>query len=271
MEGVRFQLPSSQDPYDPMIRAEKLSYAYGRQGRGKPVLEDINFAIARGDRVAVIGPSGCGKTTLLYILAGLLPPVSGGVWVDGEPVQARRQKTALILQEYGLLPWKTVWQNVALGLRIRGQDRKQMEEKVSGMLEELDLAEFCGAYPNQLSGGQKQRVAVARALVLEPDLLLMDEPFSALDALSREQLQNELLLLGQRRRMTLVLVTHSISEAVFLGAKVIILSPQPGGIRAIVETESGQLDYRETHDFHGKCRVIRRHLASTMDIDGLTV
>lgn len=253
-----------------MIHVERLSFTYGKSGGGKPVLEDIDLSIAKGERVAIIGPSGCGKTTLLYILAGLVSPTSGAVWVDSEPVRPRRQQTALILQEYGLLPWKTVRQNVALGLQIRRQDRRYTEEKVNEILEELGLGELGGTYPSRLSGGQKQRVAVARALALEPDLLLMDEPFSALDALSREQLQNEFLLLGLRRQITLVLVTHSISEAVFLGAKVIILSPQPGRIEAIVETASGDLDYRDTQDYHDQCGVIRRHLAKAMDIDGLT-
>lgn len=255
---------------NPMIRIENLCFTYGKSGGGRPVLEDINLSITKGERVAIIGPSGCGKTTLLYILAGLVPPTTGAVWVDGEPVRARRWQTALILQEYGLLPWKTVWQNVALGLEIRRQDRRYVKEKVDDILQELGLGEFGGAYPATLSGGQKQRVAVARALALQPDLLLMDEPFSALDALAREQLQDELLLLGMRRQITLALVTHSIGEAVFLGRKVIILSPQPGRIEAIVETASGELDYRDTKDYHEQCGIVRRHLAKAMDIDGLT-
>jgi NitT/TauT family transport system ATP-binding protein len=183
--------------------------------------------------LAVVGPSGCGKTTLLSLIAGLLPPTQGELRVDGKPVAARRAGTALIMQEYGLLPWKTVRQNVALGLQIRGQSQEPAEQALA----EVGLADLGRRWPHQLSGGQRQRVAIARSLALQPDLLLMDEPFSALDALTREEMQELLLSIWQRRKTSMVLVTHSISEAVYLGQQILVLSARPGQPVALVRNQ----------------------------------
>ena len=250
-----------------MIRLENLSFFYHNSAAAEPVLENIDLTVPKGHRLAIIGPSGCGKTTLLYILAGLLPPTAGIALVEGKEVTTKRHKTALILQEYGLLPWKTVRQNVALGLEIRRQSKRVINEKVQATLQELGLEAHCHAYPDRLSGGQKQRVAIARALTLEPDLLLMDEPFSALDALTREELQNEILLLAKKRNITLVLVTHSITEAAFLGEEVAILTPMPATIYEMVATTGGSVEYRDSRDYHEMCKAIRGHLARAMGKD----
>ena len=164
-----------------MIKARNVSYAYGET----VALRDVSFDLPRGETLAVVGPSGCGKTTLLGLIAGLMRITGGELLVDGEPVRPRRPGTALILQDYGLLPWKTVRENAALGLRIR----RMPSEAADQALREVGIADLAGRWPHQLSGGQQQRVAIARSLALGPDLLLMDEPFSALDALTREEMQ----------------------------------------------------------------------------------
>ncbi len=198
-----------------------------------------------------MGPSGCGKTTLLSLIAGLLPVTSGELLVAGEAVQPRRPGTSLVLQEYGLLPWKTVRRNAGLGLEIRGQSL----EAADRALAEVGLKELANRWPHQLSGGQRQRVAIARSLALEPDLLLMDEPFSALDALTREEMQDLLLSIWQRRQTSLVLVTHSIAEAVYLGQQIIVLSPRPGRIVGHFRNESvGDRRGRRFHELINEIR-----------------
>ena len=183
-----------------MVLIENLVVTYKTPSANVEALGGVSFRVATGEICAIIGPSGCGKSTLLYVLAGLLPHFEGRVMVDGEPVRPGRRKTALILQDYGLLPWKNVFENVALGLEIRGVAHAERKEKVTALLRELDLYEVRQLYPGQLSGGQRQRVAIARVLALNPDLLLMDEPFSSLDALTREALQESLLEIWRRSR-----------------------------------------------------------------------
>lgn len=243
-----------------MVRVEGLHFSYKTPSGRIPVLSNVNLDIPAGDTVAILGPSGCGKTTFLYILAGLLQPDSGQVLIRGKPLTSRRLQTALILQEYGLLPWKTVWQNVALGLQIRKRPKAEIKDRVEKVLAEMGLSAHRNAYPNQLSGGQKQRVAVARALVLDPDLLLMDEPFSALDALTRERLQDEMLLLWKRHKITMVIVTHSIEEAVFLGQRVVVFSPRLRQIAAVIPSLMNEVGYRKTDAFYKTCLQVRKHL-----------
>lgn len=198
-----------------------------------------------------MGPSGCGKTTLLNLMAGLLLPTAGSLMVGGRPVAPRRPGTALILQDYGLLPWKSVRANAALGLQIRGLPL----DKADQGLEEVGLADLGHRWPNQLSGGQRQRVAIARSLALEPDLLLMDEPFSALDALTREEMQDLLRSIWRRRQTTLVLVTHSIAEAVYLGEQILVLSPRPGRVAGHIRNPySGD---RRSSGFHQMTNAVR--------------
>lgn len=199
---------------------------------------------------------------MLLLAAGLLLPSEGSVRVADQPVEGPRRATALILQEHGLLPWKTVEENAALGLLIRGGGRAEARRLAGEALSRVGLSEFARAYPAELSGGMRQRVGLARAVALDADLLLMDEPLSALDALTREDLQDVLLELWRRRGHAQVLVTHSIEEAVFLGRRVVVMSPRPGRVAHIVANpEMGEAGYRQSAAFYERCAELRRLLA----------
>ncbi|MDP2181028.1 MAG: ABC transporter ATP-binding protein [Actinomycetota bacterium] len=232
-------------------------------------LDDVELSVADGESVAIIGPSGCGKSSMLLLASGLLAPTVGEMRVAGSPVSGTRRTTALILQDFGLLPWKTVRHNAALGLEIRGVARPEIAKRVHSSLDSVGLAEFENAYPGELSGGMRQRLAVARALALDADLLLMDEPLSALDALTREDLQGLLLCLWQDRGHTSVLVTHSIEEAVFLGQRVVVLTPRPGSVARIVDNPGvGESGHRESVGFYERCAEVRRILAEEGAVGG---
>jgi len=235
------------------------------EGSGRPVraLDGFTLQVAAGEPVAVIGPSGCGKSTLLLLAAGLLAPGEGSVRVDGAPLAGVRRETALILQDYGLLPWKTVADNAGLGLEIRGASRADRQPRVDEALCRVGIADFARAYPGELSGGMRQRLALARAVALDADLLLMDEPLSALDALTREDLQDVLLELWRGRAHAQVLVTHSIEEAVFLGRRIVVMTPRPGKVAAVVNNLAmGEEGYRASVAFHERCAELRALLAS---------
>jgi NitT/TauT family transport system ATP-binding protein len=241
-----------------MLELRNASLTYTSGETNIPALCEINLMLQRGRSYAVIGPSGGGKTSLLLLMAGLLKPTRGEIDFLGERLYRPHQKMALILQEYGLLPWKTVWENAALGLKIRGTSKEGISAGLQPLLNELGLRDVINRYPNQISGGQRQRVALARALALNPELLLMDEPLSALDALTRENLQQLILRIWLQRRITIVLVTHSIEEAVFLGQEIVVLSQSPGRIRAIVDNPlMGTADFRNVLSFHQKCTEVR--------------
>ena len=194
-------------------------------------LGDVSFDVADGEFVSILGPSGCGKTTLLRIIAGLETQTSGDIIVNGETIGGPSPKRGMVFQEYSLFPWKTVIDNVSFGLRMQGVSAPQAREKALGYLELVGLSEFADSYPNALSGGMKQRVAIARALANEPDILLMDEPFGALDAQTRNNLQNELLRIWKEKKLTILFVTHSVDEAVYLSDKIIVLSERPATIK----------------------------------------
>ena len=232
-------------------------------------LDGLDLAVADGEPVAVIGPSGCGKSTLLLLAAGLLAPTRGRVAVGGTPVAGPRLTTALIWQDFGLLPWKTVLANAALGLQVRRIGRAERHNRARASLARVGLGEFEHAYPGELSGGMRQRLALARALALDADLLLMDEPLSALDALTREDLQDLLLELWLQRRHTSVLVTHSIEEAVYLGRRVIVLTPRPGRVAAQIDNpRMGEPGYRDTPEFYERCVEVRHLLAAEGAVGG---
>jgi len=238
-----------------MIEVNDLTFAY----QELDVIKDINFNIEPGESLAVIGPSGCGKSTLLYLLAGLEKADSGEIKIKGENLEQIRENTGVILQDYGLFPWKTVHENLALGLKIRGYSKQRREEIVAKTLDSLGIRKFTENYPAELSGGQKQRVAVGRSMVLKPDLMLMDEPFSALDALTREEMQNLILKIHNRDHLTFILVTHDIAEAVFLGKKIAVM--REGRIIDILENPHfGESDLREKEDFF----LLQRQLRKTM-------
>ena len=245
-----------------MIALDQVHLSFADNGRVLPVLEDVSLQVGAGASCAVIGPSGCGKTSLLFLLAGLLKPTAGTVRV------ADRSRTGVILQHYGLLPWKSVAANIALGLRLQGADRERTRARVDELLVEMDLAAFADHFPGQLSGGMQQRVALARALATEPRLLLMDEPLSALDALTRERLQHTILGVWQRHRVTMVLVTHSIEEAAFLGQTVVVLTDRPARVAAVVENPgAGRADYRQSETFFHQCHQLRTLIREQVHAD----
>jgi NitT/TauT family transport system ATP-binding protein len=211
------------------------------QGRSDEVraLSEVNLTVGGGEFVSLIGPSGCGKSTLLRLIADLIEPTTGTVTVAGRPAaQARReQEYGIAFQQAGLFEWRTVRRNVELPLELRGMSKADRKARAEQMLELVGLADFAGHYPGQLSGGMQQRVAIARALAVQPPLLLMDEPFGALDEMTRERLQSELLGICATTGTSTVFVTHSISEAVFLSDRVVVMSARPGRITASIEVD----------------------------------
>ena len=244
-----------------ILRFHGLCLDYTSAAGSIRALENLEFSVACGEPLVLIGPSGCGKTSTLLLAAGLLRPTSGEVQVDGAVIRTPRPATALILQEYGLLPWKTVFENAALGLRIRHLTRTQITERTLAALEQVELAQFAKNYPDELSGGMRQRLALARALTLDADLLLMDEPLSALDAMLREGMQDTLLRLWQTRQHAQVLVTHSIEEAAFLGRRIAVYSARPGTIRVWLDNPGmGDLDYRADPAYSRCCLELRKML-----------
>lgn len=197
------------------------------------VIEELDLTVEEGEFVAIVGPSGCGKSTLLRLLSGLVKPSQGSVAIDNLEVSGPNPRHNLVFQDHALYPWRTVQQNIALGLEIQRQNPAQMRPRVDSLLELVGLESFAAYYPHQLSGGMRQRAALARALAVEPDVLFLDEPFGALDAMTRLVLQDELLRLWLDSRMTVVLVTHDVEEALFLADRVIVMSALPGRIREV--------------------------------------
>ena len=243
------------------IRFDNVTLAYGEGAEALVAVRDVSFEASAGRAMAIIGPSGCGKSTLLHMAAGLLAPTAGTVEVGGQQLCAPRQETALIPQDLGLFPWKTVIANAELGLRLHDVAKPIARERAMAALEDVGLAGFERAYPKELSGGMRQRLALARALAMDADVLLMDEPLSAIDALLRESLQDMLLELWQRRGHTQLLVTHSIEEAVYLGQTVLVMSERPGTVKACVENPGmGTADWRGSDAFAAKCREVRAAL-----------
>ncbi|MDR2492826.1 MAG: ATP-binding cassette domain-containing protein [Coriobacteriales bacterium] len=242
-----------------LLTFDAVSLTYRGQAGDIHAVEDFSLEVARGESVTVIGPSGCGKSTVLLLAAGLLAPGAGRVEVEGSELVSPRLNTALILQDFGLLPWKTVFDNAELGLSIRKLDKLERRKRVDEALRQVELSDFAKAYPAELSGGMRQRLALARVLALDVDLLLMDEPLSSLDALLREGMQDVLLRLWRSRGYAQLMVTHSIEEAVCLGQRVICMGPRPGRVVAeIPNPEAGSPDYRYTPLFHERCRSVRR-------------
>src|SRR3954449_473938 len=221
-----------------MISIERLSKTFETaRGTRHLALSDISLDIAEGEFVSVLGPSGCGKSTLLYIVGGFVAPSEGAVRVNGAPVAGPGPDRGPVFQEFALFPWKTVLGNVMYGLIEQGAPRKIAEDRARGLIEMVHLKGYENFYPKELSGGMKQRVAIARTLAYRPSILLMDEPFGALDAHTRTRLQNDLLNIWERDRKTVLFVTHSVDEAVFLSDKVVVMTRAPGRIKEIVEIE----------------------------------
>ena len=229
-----------------MLEARGVRHVYADHARTVEALRDVTFSVAAGELVCVVGPSGCGKTTLLKCLAGLLSPTAGEVMVEGTPVTGPAPGMAVVFQEYGrsLFPWMHVADNVELPLRLKGLPKVRRVELVERSLEAVGLTDVHRAYPWQLSGGMQQRVAIARSFAESPRLLLMDEPFGALDEMTRERMQSELLALCAETGAAVVFVTHSIPEAVYLSHRVVVMSARPGKIREVIEVDLGDATER---------------------------
>lgn len=237
-----------------VIDIDNLSLTFQTNDGPVHALSDIDLKIDEGDFVSFIGPSGCGKTTLLRVIADLEQPTAGSITVNGvSPQEARLNRAyGYVFQAAALYPWRTIAKNVALPLEIMGLSRAEQKERIARNMELVNLAGFEKKYPWQLSGGMQQRASIARALAVEPDLLLMDEPFGALDEIVRDHLNEQLLQLWAKTNKTVVFVTHSIPEAVFLSSKIVVLCPRPGRIYDVIESNlprKRNLDIRESPEF----------------------
>ncbi len=241
-----------------MIDAQDVVVEYGKKASAVRAVDGISLRVAPGDSLALIGPSGCGKSSLLFAMAGLVRPKSGTILVNGDPLVRPRREIALILQNAGLLPWKTVWQNANLSLLL---GKEYPKTTAAAVLDELGLGEVKRRYPSELSEGMKRRVGVARALSTSPSVMLMDEPLASLDTLTKERIQDLFLRLWAKHAFALVLVTHDIEEAAFLGRRVAVLTDRPARVKEMVEnTSMGEQDYRKTAAFAETVRRLRAAL-----------
>lgn len=239
------------------IEIAGLRKAYG----DLEVFQGIDLEVGKSEVVSIVGPSGCGKTTLLRCVGGLIPATAGEVRIDCQPVKQPREGVAIVFQHFGLFPWKTVFDNVAYGLRMAGVSKGELRERIPEFIELVGLTGFESAYPYQLSGGMQQRAGLARALSVDPRVLLMDEPFGALDAQTRELLQFELLRIWNERPTSMMFVTHSIDEAVLMGNRVVVLMGRPSSISEIVDVDLPWPRSRETTALP-RFRELREHVWS---------
>ncbi|NLG82348.1 MAG: ABC transporter ATP-binding protein [Bacilli bacterium] len=241
-----------------MIEIRNLSFNYEDS---EETLKNINLSINKHEKVSIIGKSGCGKTTLLLLLAGIYKPTSGEIYINDKLLTNVRKETGIIFQSGGLFPWKTVYQNLSLAIKSNNSNitKTEMNEKIDNVLRELDIYEHKHKYLKELSGGQIQRVAIERILVMNVDLLLMDEPSSSLDALTKDAFQNTMLELYKKHDLTSIIITHDIEEAVYLGQKIIVM--KDGYIHSIIDNEFyGDKDAKKTIQFYEKCIEVRKHL-----------
>lgn len=235
------------------IKAEEVSVLFSGREKNVEALRSINLEVSEGEFVSLVGPSGCGKSSFLRIVAGLLVPTSGKLLIDGDEVQPGRDR-ALVFQQDNLLPWRSVLDNVAFGLQVAGYPKIQRNDIATRFIKTVGLMGFETSYPYELSGGMRQRANLARALAIDPEILLMDEPFASLDAQTREVMQAELLSIWQESRKTAVFVTHQIDEAVFLSDRVVVLTARPGTVRDIIRiaiSRPRSLDVKRNPDFIG--------------------
>jgi|YNPNPStandDraft_1061719.scaffolds.fasta_scaffold70648_2 NitT/TauT family transport system ATP-binding protein len=248
----------------PTLVAEDIHLVYRDGNVPTKALEGVNLRVANGEFLCILGPSGCGKTSLLRVLSGLVRPTQGRVYLDNELLTRPSRRVGLVFQAANLMPWRTVLRNVTLPLEVAGIPLAEAERRARALLDLVGLAGFEQAHPAQLSGGMQQRVAIARALVQDPVVLLMDEPFGALDALTRERLSLEFLRIWSTRRQTVVMVTHDIQEAIFLADRVLVLSPRPGRVvleMAVPLPRPRTLDVLYTSEFAALAREARGAIA----------
>jgi NitT/TauT family transport system ATP-binding protein len=251
--------PAQTAKPDIRIRIEGLGKRYGPL----EVFKDIDLEVGDAEIVAMVGPSGCGKTTLLRCIDGLIAPSAGIITIEGERVDKPLPGIAMVFQHFGLFPWKTVFANVAYGLRLAGASKAEIAERVPHFIKLVGLTGFENAYPYQLSGGMQQRCGLARALAIEPRVLLMDEPFAAVDAQTREILQLELLRIWQMRPTTMVFVTHSIEEAVLMGDRVVVLKGRPSRVHETIDIDLSRPRSRATLS-HPRFAALREHVWTTL-------
>ena len=257
----------------PVISAQDVNKIFNHNEENEVVaLQDVNFEAQQGEFISLIGPSGCGKSTLLRLIANLITPTSGDLNVNGKsPAQARLDRDyGIVFQAATLYEWRTVSKNVQLPLEVMGYSKQEREERTREMLEMVELGQFGNHYPWQLSGGMQQRVSIARALVFEPKLLLMDEPFGALDEFTRERMNMELLRIWNETHVTIVFVTHSISEAVFLSNRIVVMSPRPGRITEIVHNDlpyPRDNETRELPEYYQKVTEVRELLRDAHEVE----
>ncbi|MCX6697813.1 MAG: ABC transporter ATP-binding protein [Methanoregula sp.] len=239
------------------LNVDHLAKQFSKNGQETvESLIDINLEVKDEEFVCILGPSGCGKTTLLRIVAGLEHPTSGTVKIDTTLIDRPNQKLGMIFQDYSLYPWRTVNENIAFGLELHDVPKEKRDSIVKKYITLAGLSEFGNSYPHELSGGMRQRVAVVRALAVEPTVLLMDEPFGALDAQTRNMLQNELLDIWQKTKKTILFVTHSVDEAVFLADRIVVLTPRPGRVCEIIHIDQVRPRDRTSVEF----AKVRRHV-----------
>jgi len=248
-----------------VISAKKLSLTFETNDGPVHALQDINLEIGKGEFVSFIGPSGCGKTTFLRVMADLEQPTDGTITINGvSPAQARQARAyGYVFQAAGLYPWRTIGGNIRLPLEIMGYDRAAQDQRVKNVLELVDLAGFDKKFPWQLSGGMQQRASIARALAFDADILLMDEPFGALDEIVRDHLNEQLLVLWAKTNKTIGFVTHSIPEAVYLSTKIVVMSPRPGRITDVIDSplpKERPLDIRDSKEFLDVAHRVREGL-----------
>ena len=246
---------------DPVLVADEITMAYPGQQGSLEVLERVSFQVGAGEFLGIVGPSGCGKSTLLRVLGGLVRPTSGKVYIREEQLTAPRRQIGFVFQKANLMPWRTVLRNVTLPLEIKGLKAAEAGQQARELLKLVGLEGFEDAHPHELSGGMEQRVAIARALIHDPAILLLDEPFGSLDALTRERMNLELLRIWRARRKTVVMVTHSIQEAIFLADRILVMSSRPGHIEATVSVplpRPRRLEMLYGDEFGALSRQVRR-------------
>ena len=253
-----------------VIAVDRLSLTYGGSGEGVLALSDITFSISDGEFISVVGPSGCGKSTLLKILAGLLPPSAGQASLKGTQITGARRDIGVVFQTPVLFPWRTVLGNVLLPADVQGLDKVKMQKRAMDLIRLVGLEGFENRYPRELSGGMQQRVGIIRALIHDPAILLMDEPFGALDAMTRESMNVELQRIWMESGKTVLFITHSTSEAVFLADRVIVMTPRPGKIGDVFKVDlprPRKLDVMNTEAFGAYVRRIRVALNADGGLD----
>jgi ABC-type nitrate/sulfonate/bicarbonate transport system ATPase subunit len=266
LEAVKVHPSSSTRATAHKLEVRGVFKTFKQEAKSTIALQNIDLHLKKSEFVSIVGASGCGKSTLLNIVAGLIQPCAGKVLVEGSPVQGPGADRGMVFQGYTLYPWLSVANNIAFGLKLRHLSKAQIKERVSYYLDVVGLTQFAKAYPKQLSGGMKQRVAIARALANEPEVLLMDEPFGALDAQTKEQMQQFLLELWEQTRVTVLMITHDLEEAVFLSQRVYVMSAHPGEIRQMVIIplpHNRNLDMKLSPEFIQ----VKRHIINIMRDD----